>query len=394
MGDVEPPTGLGNFKGVMLCNRPEEGPTAAEAGPKPFKSACAPTYGEQLGLNPAPREQGEVSKSTKPVNEALVRHKVWVKELAAHVSETKKEESLETTKEVERNHAVVSFCEKQREQVKGLKEQAKKAGKEINREDLAKAVQGKLKKPKWAMTQEAVEELDEEEAVELLDFADNLNFDEYMNDLGFREGIAALKGRANKLQNEQDAFKNLLVQQFNDAEGDEEEGAAEDKEAGDDDEMAIEGDAVFDDDQMSQLTSHTGVSQEDRKYRNHRGDDWDSSTRTSETMSVDPEEQEFSKRVLKERPEMAKVHSQASVQKIAEKVKQDKEAEAAAAEAKAAEDAQKKIIRDAKVAEMVAMMSAEKAPPAPLIQVHVEDARCNKPVDPSMLPYLYRSPAI
>ena len=53
-----------------------------------------------------------------------------------------------------------------------------KAGKEISREDLAKAVQGKLKKPKWAMTQEAVEELDEEEAVELLDFADNLNFDE------------------------------------------------------------------------------------------------------------------------------------------------------------------------------------------------------------------------
>merc|ERR1719235_1251909 len=85
---------------------------------------------------------------------------------------------------------------------------------------------------------------------------------------------------------------------------------------------------------MSELTSHTGVSREDRKYR-HRGDDWDSSTRTSETMSVDPEEQEFSKRVLKERPEMAKVHSGLSVQKIAEKVKQDKEAEAAAAEAKA-----------------------------------------------------------
>ena len=34
-------------------------------------------------------------------------------------------------------------------------------------------------------------------------------------------------------------------QRFNDAEGDEEEGAAEDKEAGDDDEIAIEGDAVM-----------------------------------------------------------------------------------------------------------------------------------------------------
>merc|ERR1719428_2514314 len=339
MGDVEPPTGLGNFKGVMLCNRPEEGPTAAEAGPKPFKTTVAPTYGDQLGLNPPPREQGEVSKSTKPVNEALVRHKVWVKELAAHVAETKKEETLETTKESERNQAVVSFCEKQREQVKGLKEMAKRAGKEINREDLAKAVQGKLKKPKWAMTADAVEELDEEEAVELLDFADNLNFDEYMNDLGFREGVAALKGRANKLQKEQDDFKNMLVAQFNEAEG-EEEGDGEAQEAGDEEEMAIEGDAVFVEDQMSMLTSHTGVSQEDRKYR-HRGDDWDSSTRTSETMSVDPEELEFSKRVLRENPELAKVHSAASVQKIAEKVKQDKEAEAAAAaEAKAVEDAQ------------------------------------------------------
>jgi hypothetical protein len=391
MGDVEPPSGLGNFKGVMLCNRPEEGPTVAEAGPKPFKTAVSTTYGEQLGLNPPPREQGEVSKGTKPVNEALARHRTWVKELAAHVAETKREENTETSKEQERNQAVVSFCEKQREQVKGLKEAAKRAGKEINREDLAKAVQGKLKKPKWALTQDAVEELDEEEAVELLDFADNLNFDEYMNDLGFREGIAALKGRANKLQKEQDNFKNLLVQQFNDAEGEDEE--AEGEAAGDEEEMAIEGDAVFDDDQMSMVTSHTGVSQEDRKFR-HRENDWDSSTRTSETQSVDTEELEFSKRALRENPKLAKVHSEASVQKIAEKVKQDKEAEAAAAEAKAAEDAQKKIMRDAKVAEMVAAMSAEKAPPAPLIQVHVEDARCNKPVDPSMLPYLYRSPAI
>ena len=32
-----------------------------------------------------------------------------------------------------------------------------------------------------------------------------------MNDLGFREGIAALKGRANKLQNEQDAFKKRVT---------------------------------------------------------------------------------------------------------------------------------------------------------------------------------------
>ena len=34
-----------------------------------------------------------------------------------------------------------------------------------------------------------------------------------MNDLGFREGIAALKGRAGKLQKEQDDFKNMLVAQ-------------------------------------------------------------------------------------------------------------------------------------------------------------------------------------
>merc|ERR1719335_974699 len=178
----------------MLCNRPEEGPKAAEAGPKPFKTTCAPTYGEQL---------------EKQQNEALVRHHKWLKQLAEEVAEGKKEEISGENNE--------------------LREEAKKVDQKMRAADVAAAVEGK-KKPKWAMTEKASAEMDEEETLELLDFADNLNFDEYMNDLEFREALQAMQGRANKLQGEQDKFRDMISKQFNEAEDDgaEAEAQAED----------------------------------------------------------------------------------------------------------------------------------------------------------------------
>merc|ERR1719240_494537 len=113
-------------------------------------------------------------------------------------------------------------------------------------------------KPKWAMTEKQSDEMDGEQTLELLDFADNLNFDEYMNDLEFREAVGALKGRANKMQYEQDKFKQQLCAQFNDAEGEGEEAApAAPAEDGD---LAVEGQAAIDDDVASMCTSHTGIS--------------------------------------------------------------------------------------------------------------------------------------
>jgi len=389
MGDVEPPSGLGNFKGVMLCNRPEEGPPVQEAGPKPFRTTVAASYGEQLGLNPPPREEEALSLSTKPKNEALVRHSQWLKQLATHVADTKEDNATMKEKEQQKLKAVQDFCERQRQQVKELREEAKKVNKELSRADLAKAVEGKLKKPKWAMTEKASDDLDEEETIELLDFADNLNFDEYMNDLDFREAVVAMKGRANKLAKEQDDFRSKLIEQFNESD-DDEEAPKPPAEEGD---IEIEGQSAFDEDARSMMTSVTSASRQGRKDKERdRESDWDSSTRTSETQSsIDSEATDFAKRVLEENPKMRGVHSAASIQKIAEKVQADKEKEAVVDEKQAA---QERMLKEAKVAALVQALQEEKGPPMPLIQVHTEDARCNKPVDPSMLPYLYRSPAI
>jgi len=386
---VEAPSGLGNFKGVMLCNRPEEGPKAAEAGPQPFKSACAPTYGEQLGLNPPVREADPKKMPEMKPNESLVRHHKWLKQLQEDVSDAKMAQTLGEEGEKQKEEKLKDFCQRQRDAMKELREEAKALGTKLRAKDVAAAVEGRMK-PKWAMTEKQSEEMDEEQTLELLDFADNLNFDEYMNDLDFREAVGALKGRANKMAYEQDKFKKELCAQFNDAEGEGEEGAAPPAEDGD---LAVEGQAAIDDDALSMVTSHTGISGDRDRKKKRRDDEesWDSSTRTSDVTSVDPDRRDLADRVLADNADMRSVHSAASVQRMIERVERDK----AAGKAKAAQDMAAKVANDElKVAALVEALSAQKAPPAPLIQVHMEDARCNKPVDPSMLPYLYRSPAI
>jgi hypothetical protein len=87
MGGGAPAVSIGNYKGVMLCNRPFAGVAAAAHGARgadgkkqPFRSAVVPH--EALGLNPA-REQRRVGASgpKKNKNSALSRHKKWLYQL-------------------------------------------------------------------------------------------------------------------------------------------------------------------------------------------------------------------------------------------------------------------------------------------------------------------------
>merc|ERR1712232_207070 len=54
-----------------------------------------------------------------------------------------------------------------------------------------------------------------DEAEDLIAFAENLDYDKMMGDIDFRHKVGALKDRHNKLQKEQDAFKDALVADFN-----------------------------------------------------------------------------------------------------------------------------------------------------------------------------------
>ena len=131
---MEAPSGLGNFKGVMLCNRPEEGPKAAEAGPQPFKSACAPTYGEQLGLNPPVREANPKKMPEMKPNESLVRHHKWLKQLQEDVTDAKVAETQGVEGEKQKKEKLKDFCERQRQAMKELRELGQDSGHEAARE--------------------------------------------------------------------------------------------------------------------------------------------------------------------------------------------------------------------------------------------------------------------
>jgi len=359
---------LGNFKGVMLCNRPSELEAKAkeQSGPPPFKSTVTATYCDALGINPTNKTQAEVVE--KPKKEALVRHVRWLKQLQSQMNAHRMQAEFEDEEAEKKKENFQAFCERQRESIKNLTE----AG-DLNREKLAEAVAGKAPVPKkvkplWAMTESEMKAFEENDAADLIDFAENLDFDHFINDLEFRQAMEVMKDRAGKLAKDQDDFKAALVDSFNQ---DDDDDAG--RRAGG---IEIEGSAMGDD--VSVVGSLNGA----RRARKSDKKEWDSSTVMSEDVPVDEDTKSMVDKVLANNPDMKKLHSSKSVLKMIEKAK-DQQAGSKDDEV------------DRGVEKLVAALAAERAPPAPVIYVSPDvETRMNKPVDPSMLPYLYRSPAI
>lgn len=367
---IEPPSGLGNFKGVMLCTRPEDAPQG-DKGPAPFKSTVAPTFGEQVGLPPAKSDEPQQHAAPPQRTEAVVRHAQWLKQLQAQMNAQRCQGEKEEGDKLQQEQNVKEFCERQREEVRKLREECKAKGVEPDKRQLARALKGK---PAWAKTNDS-EEVPLDDIPELLDFAENLNFDEYINDLEFREAMCAIRGRANRLGKEQLAYHEKLCEQFNALPAEGEEQADQPIE-----EAAIEGSALGDGESLA--SSYLTGSK-----RTDRSSEWDSTTCTSETRTVMSEERSMAEQVLEMNPALKKVHSVASMQKVIEKTKADKP------EKGVTDDAEEEA-KQAKIQKLMDAMQKDRAPPAPVIQVTEEVQRTNKPVDPSMLPYLYRSPAV
>lgn len=295
---AEPPSGLGNFKGVMLCTRPDEGGRPADAGPPPFRSATHPSFNEQMGLNPPAREPS--AARAEPRNVALGRHCQWLKQLQVEMRDARENAADDMNARGKQMAACRAFCEDARSKVREMRAQAEEAKQaEIK---AAKAADAKpAAKPKWAMTEKAAQDFDEDQTVELLDFVDALNFDEYIEDLEFRKVLEAVKGRAGKLDKEQDAFKQLIAEQFNDA----------------DDDVAEAGD-----DAASNATGNSGV----RRQRAQQDASVASEAPSMASVtSVASEAKSLADRILKENSDIRSVHSAASVARIMEKQKAEKE---------------------------------------------------------------------
>jgi hypothetical protein len=81
-GDDWPKASIGNYKGVMLCNRPNEMGVQGrqdKAGGNPFNPRVQPV--EALGWNPTKKLMPKVTKKKIDPNSILIKHRKFIKGL-------------------------------------------------------------------------------------------------------------------------------------------------------------------------------------------------------------------------------------------------------------------------------------------------------------------------
>lgn len=382
-----PPVGLGNFKGVMLCNRPSDNSSSNAAitsdESAPFRSMIAPGAGEQIGLTPCKSYEPTVKK--RGSSAALRRHVRWLKELQGQMKDEREQVEQEDAQDEERKHKMKAVFDQHREAVRGMMDSRAKEWVDPARdpdkhnalceERARKKATKNATKPLWAMTQQEKENFEDAEADSLIDFAEGLDYEKYVGDMEFKAGLDALKDRAGKLASVSESFKDDLVRDFNAMVGDDLEerstsagGSAFDLEEG------IEGASILGD-----LRSEGGGRRraaEERMNADGRWPEWDTSTQCDEDRRVqDRELKDTAALVLESAPQIRAIHSKESMQKIIERARE-----------KAAEKPP---------ADLIEAMQRDGGVSAPVIVASSDTQnRLHKQVEPSMLPYLYRSPAV
>jgi len=377
-----PPVGLGNFKGVMLCNRPTDDSggkaVASSDEPAPWR-APGIAAGDKLGLTPCKTYEPSVKK--RGSSAALRRHVRWLKELQGQMKEERDQVEQEDLLEADKKEQMKAVFDAHRDAVRQMMQDRSKdwvdpardpeKHAKIKSEREAKKAAKQAAKPLWAMTQQEKESFEEGEADDLITFAENLDYDKYVGDLEFKEGLAALKDRAGKLAKISDSFKDDLVASFNEMVGDDLEERSTSAGGSVDLEDGIEGASALGD-----LVSLGGTRRKrlpGERLNEHGRPEWEGSTQCdTETRKVDTEARDTAAFVLENAPQMKAVHSKESMTKLIQKVKAENPP-----------------------ANLIEAMEREGGAPCPVIVASSDTQnRLFKEVDPSQLPYLYRSPAV
>lgn len=209
---------IGNYKGVMLCNRPFAGvAAAAKTSSKATPSFLTGTPAEKIGANvPIMKDNGKPAPNRSKKHTALSRHKKWLNDLQKTKDLLEHEMIAEEEAKEEKKQKFMERERKMRAAVRGVDPDDKqsvssyagsKNGDDYDYEremDNDKAAPKNNKKPMWAMTEDkaakAVEEQEEEEAEELLDFAAGLDFDKFIDDMEVRAMMEQVKGRVDELE--------------------------------------------------------------------------------------------------------------------------------------------------------------------------------------------------
>lgn len=307
---VAPVTGLGNYKGVMLCNRPKEGRSKVEAdgnqGPAPFRSTVSATHNDIPGLNPAGKSEAFHAASRRkppPKCPVLRRHLKWLKNLQDEMTAQRTENEGRIEEQAKQHERIKAFCDKHRDGVQKMIEEHKDWDNLL--QEMPQKVQHRPangQKPAWAMTESQSDAQEEFDADGLIGFAENLDFDQYIHDLEFREALGNIKDRAKSLMVEQEAFKQNLVDSYNVPE-DEDDAALSPHET--------EGRAI-----PAERRSHKAASEAGETELSHY---------TTGSNSA-----EIAKEAMELNPALKGIHSKASLQKIVEKQQSETMSEAAA----------------------------------------------------------------
>jgi hypothetical protein len=409
----------GNYKGVMLCNRPTEPTTFA--GPQHLKpSMDAPSFrpvglpSEPLGLNPA--KENLVSNILAVHDEAARRradnpaargtnfmnkHRAWLAEMAQKKAALNAELQESAIAAEQKRKKFVAYTKSLRTAVRERAAQMEFEGIEHAEPQLMKGVRtsaveapppptppppappaakpkpkpgASSSKPAWAMTETEADEFEDEEASLLVEFAKDLDYDSYIDDLEVRQALGVIRERI-------DAQKAVEAAAAAADEADEKIAAA----GGDwRAQFLSEWNGREDDDGASQ---RTGASRRAPIPAAASGDDgeqpeWDASTNAGDRDQgrYSSQARAMAEELLRENPELGSKHSIKSLTSMVSKAQHANEPQAGASMTK--------------TGGWERSLTEAELPPLRVVTV-VENPRVpTKDVDPSNLPYLHRNPAI
>jgi len=368
----------------MLCNRPTEptargGPGQANLTP----SIDAPSFrpvglpAEPLGLNPAKenlvsnvvavheeaaRRRATMPQPAGPPN-VLNKHRAWLAEMARKKADLNNELQASAQAAEAKRTKFVAYTKQLRVAVR---QRAAETGysatlpfdkEEKLPEDKPKAVVSKANssKPKWALTEEKAEAVEDDEADELVDFANNLDYDSYIDDLEVRQALSVIRERIDT-----EKAMAAVAQAAEDADL-----AVEDA-GGDWREAFLSGWNGEDDAQERGSVRSSAAPKRAAAGETAQQPDWDSSTAMGDTKKAASEDaRQRAAELLESNPGLAAKHSVKSLAAVVQKTNpQDDPAE------------------------------ISKLPPLKIVTVHEHPRVQEKNVDPSNLPYLHRNPAI
>lgn len=341
-----PKASIGNYKGVMLCNRPNEFGQVQKPerqGKPPFISRVDPK--ENVGLNPV-KKIINVPKQKKDQNSILTRHRRYLKMLQEKKMIEKLEKENEEQKKAETMKKFKDQTAKQRQKIQTLRtdksperqeepqtsppqpapKEEKKIVAALTKENLAKNDEHysqKSNKPKkakkmpaWAKTENQLKKEQEEEIDDLIEFAYDLDYEKYMEDLEVRQALALIKERVDEIKQD-DEWRKKIADEWNQDEANPNEGASKPRQRDDDARSAV-----------SIRTSVTGRSamskkseiMNDIKREERQKEEWDSST-IGEKKKPTAEEKLASRladQILEGNPKLRGVHSKVSMKKMLE----------------------------------------------------------------------------